>query len=234
MKNKRLWIIPAVFFLMACAVNLYGCILNNLTVERYVKGALMPLLAVTGITWLAQRPFNKRTAGTLLLAQMLGWAGDSLLMGPGFAFFATGLGMFLIGHLCYISIFSRSLRGLRPVAWLIAIVVMAGILVSLVLAIGIKGALLVPMLLYGTALLLIVFCGLCGIFRRVDTGIAHPVWWMILWGGLLFLVSDGLIAMRTFDLAHFELRGFTIMSTYLAAQALLCVAGVRIAVTGKK
>ena len=83
MNKSRLWIIPAIFFLMACAVNLYGCLIGNLTVEYYVKGALMPLLALTGLAYMAPRGFHVRTAGTLLLAQLLGWVGDSLLMGRG-------------------------------------------------------------------------------------------------------------------------------------------------------
>lgn len=232
MNKRRLWIIPAVFFLIACAVNLYGCVLNNLTVERYVKGALIPLLAVTGITWLSERSFDRRTAGKLLLAQMFGWAGDSLLMGSGFAWFASGIGCFLLGHICYISIFSRSLKGLRPAAWVIAGVVMAAILVSVVLAIGINGALLVPMVIYGAALLTISFCGLTGVCR--GTSPMRAIWWMVLCGGLLFLFSDGLIAMRTFGKAHFALRGFTIMSTYLVAQSLLCAAAARLAVADAK
>ena len=138
MKSRNLWIIPGVFFLIACAVNLYGCVINNLTVERYVKGALMPLLAVTGIAYLAQRPFNVRVAGTLLLAQMLGWTGDSLLMGSGFAWFVSGISCFLLGHICYISIFGRTLKGLRPVTWIITVIVVAAILVSLVLALSVQ------------------------------------------------------------------------------------------------
>lgn len=231
MKHRRLWIIPGVFFLIACAVNLYGCVMNNLTVERYVKGALMPLLAVTGIAYLAQRPFNVRVAGTLLLAQMLGWTGDSLLMGSGFAWFVSGISCFLLGHICYISIFGRTLKGLRPVTWIITVIVMAAILVSLVLAIGISGALLAPMVIYGAALLVITFCGLCGLFR--GQGPSPAVWWMVTLGGLLFVISDGLIAMRTFGLAHFGLRGFVIMSTYLVAQSLLCAAAARIALVKK-
>ena len=232
MKAKNIWIIPGVFFLIACAVNLYGCVLNNLTVERYVKGALMPLLALTGLAYLAQRKFDSRVAGTLLLAQTLGWAGDSLLMGSGFAWFASGIGAFLLGHLCYIRIFSRTLKGMRPFARVLAVVVMAAILVSLVLAIGIKGALLGPMVLYGAALLIISLCGLRGLFRRHAPSCA--VWWMVFFGGLLFIISDGLIAMRTFGLAHFQLRGFVIMSTYLAAQSLLCAAAVKIAIADRK
>ena len=232
MKNKNLWVIPAIFFLIACAVNLYGCVLNNLTVERYVKGALMPLLALTGITWLAQREFNVRTAATLLLAQLLGWAGDSLLMGDGFVWFVSGIGAFLLGHVCYLIIFSRTLKGLRPLAAIIAAVVIIGILFGMVKAIGISGALLVPMMVYGAALLTISLCGLCGICRKKAP--SRGVWWMVLCGGLFFLFSDGLIALRTFGGAHFALRGFTIMSTYLVAQSLLCAAAVRIAVADKK
>lgn len=231
MKHRRLWIIPGVFFLIACAVNLYGCVMNNLTVERYVKGALMPLLAVTAMAYLAQRPFHKRVAGTLLLAQMLGWAGDSLLMGEGFVWFASGIGCFLLGHIGYISIFSRAVKGLRPITWVITTIVMAGLLVALVLGIGISGALLVPMVIYGAALLVITFCGLCGLVR--GQGPSSAAWWMVTLGGLLFVISDGLIAMRTFGLAHFELRGFVIMSTYLVAQSLLCAAAARIALVKK-
>lgn len=231
MKTNRFWLIPGLFFLIACAVNLYGCIQDNLVVERYVKGALMPLLALTGISYLAPKQFNLKTAATLVLAQCFGWGGDSLLMGNGFVWFASGIGAFLLGHVCYISIFSRSLKGLRPVAWILAVIVMAAILVSVVLAIGINGALLAPMAIYGAALLVISFCGLCGLVRRQAPDKA--TWWMVLAGGLLFLFSDGLIAMRTFGLADFPLRGFVIMSTYLVAQSLLCAAAVRIALVQK-
>lgn len=227
LKTRKFWLFPGLFFLIACAVNLYGCITGNLQVERYVKGALMPLLALTGLAWLAPRQFDKRVVATLLLAQLFGWAGDSLLMGSGFVWFASGICAFLLGHICYICIFSRTLRGLRPAVWILTVAVMAAILVSMVLAIGISGALLAPMVVYGAALLVISFCGLCGIIRRQAP--SGPVWWMVLCGGLLFVISDGLIAMRTFGMTDFALRGFTIMSTYLVAQSLLCAAAVRIA-----
>ena len=230
-KAKRLWLIPGIFFLIACAVNLYGCVLNNLTVERYVKGALMPLLALTGLAYLAPRQFDIRVATTLLLAQLFGWAGDSLLMGDGFWWFVIGIVSFLVGHICYICIFARTLKGLSAWKWILAFVVMAAILAAVVMAIGIEGALLPPMAVYGAALLWITFCGLCGVCRRKAPSCG--VWWMVMLGGILFLFSDSLIAMRTFGEAQFPLRGFTIMTTYLAAQSLLCAAAVKIAVSDK-
>ena len=233
MNKSRLWIIPAIFFLMACAVNLYGCLIGNLTVEYYVKGALMPLLALTGLAYMAPRGFHVRTAGTLLLAQLLGWVGDSLLMGRGsIVWFASGLGAFLLGHLCYLRIFSRTLKGLSAGKWAVAFLSMAAVLVCVVLAIGINGVMLVPMAVYGSALLFIVLCGFCGICR--GTAPSRCTWWMVLAGAILFLVSDCLIAMRTFGEAEFVLRSFTVMSTYLVGQALLCAAGVRLDVADKK
>ena len=102
LKTRKFWLFPGLFFLIACAVNLYGCITGNLQVERYVKGALMPLLALTGLAWLAPRQFDKRVVATLLLAQLFGWSGDSLLIGSWFVWFASGIGAFLLGHICYI------------------------------------------------------------------------------------------------------------------------------------
>ena len=232
MKNSRLWIIPAIFFLLASAVNLYGCIIENLTLEHDVKGALMPLLALTGMTYLAPRSFNVKTAGTLLLAQLFGWVGDSLLMGSGLVWFASGIGAFLLGHICYIRLFCRTLKGLSAAKWMLAFIVMAAIIVAIIVAIGIEGVLLPPMAVYGAALLCISFCGLCGICRRKEP--CRRVWWMVLLGGVIFLCSDSLIAMRTFGEANFALRGFTIMSTYLVAQSLLCAAAVRLAIADKK
>ena len=233
MKNSRLWIIPAIFFLIACSVNLYGCIIANETVEYYVKGAIMPLLALTGMAYLAPREFNVRTAGILVLAQLLGWAGDSLLMGRGsIVWFGSGLGMFLLGHICYLRLFSRSLKGLSPAKWILGIVVMVAVMVTLVLVIGIKGVMLAPMTIYGLVLLTLSFCGVCGICR--GTAPSRKTWWMILAGAVLFLVSDGMIAVRTFAEVPAAKLGFYIMSTYMIAQSLLCAAGVRLAIDDKK
>ena len=233
MKYSRLWLIPAICFLIACSVNLYGCLIHNLTVEYYVKGAIMPLLALTGMAYMAPRGFNVRTAGILVLAQLLGWAGDSLLMGRGsIVWFASGLGAFLLGHICYLCLFTRTLKGLSPMKWVVAVAVMVAVMVGVVLAIGINGVLLAPMTIYGLALLTVAFCGVSGIFR--STAPSRRTWWMVLAGAFLFLGSDSLIAMRTFGEVSASKIGFYVMSTYIVAQSLLCAAGVSLAVNDKK
>lgn len=231
MKPQRIWIIPCAFFLAACAVNLYACWVDNVAVERYVKGALMPLLSITTLAFLLPHKPDLRVVTTLLLAQLLGWAGDSLLMGDEFVWFASGIGCFLLGHVCYIVLFSSPLKGLSLGKWIVAVVVMAALLVAVVRLIGIEGALLPPMAVYGATLLFITFCGLCGVCRH--KGPSAGVWWMVILGSVLFLFSDSLIAVGTFGKIPFPQGGFIIMVTYLAAQVLLCAAGIRLAVDNK-
>ena len=56
----------------------------------------------------------------------------------------------------------------------------------------------------------------------------RATWWILLGGALLFTFSDSCIAMGTFGVMTFPLRHFVVMVTYLAAQSLLAVGGVRL------
>ena len=56
----------------------------------------------------------------------------------------------------------------------------------------------------------------------------RTTWWILLFGGLLFTFSDAQIAMDTFGVLPFAQRPLVIMLTYLAAQSLLAVGGVRL------
>ena len=82
---------------------------------------------------------------------------------------------------------------------------------------------LLPMGVYGFVLMLLIFSTLAGVLRR-----GGATWWILLCGALLFTFSDALIAVRNFgDLSPF-MSGFGVMSTYLAAQVLLAVGGIRL------
>ena len=93
---------------------------------------------------------------------------------------------------------------------------------GLIIAIGVNGAMLVPMCVYGFALMLLIFSTLAGVFRfRTCT------WWILLVGALLFTFSDSLIAIGTFN-GDFPGREFLVMLTYIAAQTLLAIGAVRL------
>lgn len=225
MKKTCLWYLPGAFFLLCAVLNLIGCVVSP-TLKETVKPALLPLLALTTCACLAPRfeEADGRKVFLLLAAQLFGFAGDTLLIHSGFPLFAGGMAAFLAGHVFYLCLFGgESWKGLKGWHWLFAGLVAGFIVAALVTAIGITGALLAPMSIYAMGLMLLIFSGLMGVIR-----IGGLTWWLILCGGILFTFSDAQIAMQTFDVLPFALRGFVIMLTYLAAQVLLAIGGIRL------
>ena len=231
MRKNTLWCIPGTFFLLACVLNWMGCI-QGTDLADAVKPALLPLLCATSLAYLLGRDeVHDRSAGLLVAAQLFGCAGDVLLMPSSDVLFLIGMVAFLVGHLFYMTLFgSVSWRGLRPLQWLVAIIVMGVIVTALVKCIGVQGEMFVPMLVYGFALMLLIFSALAGVLR-MPRG-SRATWWILLAGALLFTFSDACIAMGMSGVMTFALRHFVVMFTYLAAQTLLAVGGVRL-VLGK-
>ena len=227
MRKNTLWYIPGAFFLLACVLNWIGCI-QGTDLADAVKPALLPLLCATSLAYLLGRDeVDFRAAGLLVAAQLFGCAGDVLLMPSSDVLFLIGMTAFLVGHLFYIRLFGgQSWRGLTGGQWAIVVFAMAVIVVALVKAIGIQGELFVPMLVYGFALMLLIFSALAGVLR-MPRG-SRTTWWVLLAGALLFTFSDACIAMGMFGVMKFALRHFVVMVTYLAAQSLLAVGGIRV------
>ena len=221
MTQNKSWMIPAAFFALAAQANWSGRLWEMEDLARMAKPALMPLLAVTTVA--AAGGIGSRGMRLLVCAQLFGWLGDVLLMRSGFGFFVGGMAAFLMGHLFYITLFGgKSWKGFGMKVWLPALAVMAAIVCGLVVAIGIKGALLGPMLVYGMILMLLIFSGLAGVIR-----FGGP-WWWILSGALLFTFSDALIATGSFDALPFAGKDFVIMLTYVVAQAFLAAGALRL------
>ncbi len=222
MKAAKFWTVPGLFFLIAATLNLVGRFVGNAVLASAVKPLLMPLLAITAIC--AAGDINKKEIRILVLALILGCIGDVFLIYDGFLFFVFGMVAFLAGHVCYMCLFGgKSWKGFTAKTWIPAIIVMAAIVAVLIMLIGVKGALLVPMCVYGFALMLLMFSGLCGVIKE-----RTAPWWIILAGTVLFTFSDALIAIGTFG-GDFAGREFVVMLTYIAAQTLLAIGAVRLA-----
>jgi uncharacterized membrane protein YhhN len=154
-----------------------------------------------------------RRARLIVAGLLLGSIGDVVLGFSNFfaprQLFIVGLASFLLGHLCYTTAFlgQRRLRRDR-LGWAALVVVLGGSLVWSV-APGL-GPMRVPVLAYA---LVIATMALAAVFRASDRG-------MVMFGALVFMVSDGLIAINLF--AHkvplFHLWAF---STYVMAQLLI-------------
>lgn len=227
MRKNAVWYIPCAFFLVACVLNLVGSILGT-DLSDTVKPALLPLLSATTLAFLLGRDVpDYRQVGLLVTAQLLGCTGDVLLILPGFVFFIAGIAAFLAGHLFYMCLFGgQSWKGLTVWQWAISAFAMAAIVLGVVKAIGIEGPLFWPMLVYGFFLMLLVFSALAGVLRMPRGN--RATWWILLAGALLFTFSDSCLAMGTFGVMDFSLLNFVIMITYLAAQSLLAVGGIRL------
>ena len=100
---------------------------------------------------------------------------------------------------------------------------------GLVLGIGVNGVMLAPMGIYGLVLTFLIFSALAGVLRP-DKRLSgsNCTWWILLCGAVLFTFSDSLIAVRNFGELSPFMSGFGVMFTYLLAQSLLAIGGVRL------
>ena len=227
MRRTAVWCIPGTFFIIACALNLIGSALRT-PMADLVKPALLPLLCATTMAYLLGRDIvDYRPVGLLAAAQLFGFAGDALLISSSFPLFISGMVAFLIGHIFYMALFGgQSWKGLTVWQWIISLVVMAAAVFGFVKAIGLEGELFWPILIYGFALLLLIFSALAGVLR-MPRG-SRCTWWILLAGTLLFAVSDACLGMSITGMMQFPQRHLLIMGTYLAAQSLLAVGGIRL------
>ena len=228
MRKNTLWCIPCAFFIIAVTLNLIGCV-QGTELKALTKPTLLPLLCATTLAYLLGHGHQKDTTGIALLtaAQLFGCAGDILLMPDSFWLFVAGIAAFLVGHLCYISLFGgQSWKGLTLWQWAICLIIMLGIVLGLVKVIGISGAMFWPMTVYGFVLMLLIFSAFAGVIR-MPRG-RRGTWWILLLGALLFTFSDSCIAMGMFGVMNTPLGGFLVMITYLVAQSLLAIGGIRL------
>jgi len=165
------------------------------------KPLLMPALAA----------FAAARGGPRLLVGALacGWAGDVLLEIGGTVAFLLGMGCFAAGHVCYLKLFAArgAFRGARVRLRCAGYAVVWAALVAGLWP-GLDAGMRVPVACY-SLLLAAMAAGAFGLGR---TGAA---------GGLLFLLSDGLIAAGLADWPRPPGHDLWIMLTYAAAQFCL-------------
>ena len=149
----------------------------------------------------------------VVIALVFSWGGDVFLMMNDM--FIAGLASFLFAHIFYIIAYHKTGAAsgeLRPLD--ITKFVLFGIVLIWILYPGL-GGLLVPVLVYALVLLTM---GVWAHKRRGATSVASFM--LVSTGVILFVISDGLIAINKFA---FEVPAerILVMSTYIAAQYLI-------------
>ncbi|MCB5907325.1 lysoplasmalogenase [Streptomyces sp. SF28] len=182
-------------------------------VVHLTKPALMPVLAGYALS---------RGGPPLLAAALVcGCAGDTLLQAGGDTLFLLGMGAFAAGHLCYLALSARhgtALRRSRTGAAAAVYLVAWAATVTLLWP-GLPAAMRVPVAGYSLLLTAMAF----GALRAGPLAAA---------GGLLFLLSDTLIATGIADWPQLPEPQFWVMLSYAAAQFALAGGVLRAAAAG--
>lgn len=170
---------------------------------------LMPVLA--WLLWTTTPDPKSQLARLALAALGLSWLGDTL---PRFFDDGSDAGFwamvvpFLLAQIAYAAAFlpfvDRSIARTRPVLVAPCVVAVLAVLVFTALRTGA----IWPVLVYGAAI--VTMAVLATGLDRVATV-----------GAVVFLVSDGLIALRTFGGVELPLHSVLVMLTYVIAQFLL-------------
>lgn len=199
--------LPYLPYAAVAVVNLGADLAHADPLARYSQWALMPLLILAVL--LTMRPLRNAATAWLVLALVFSWGGDVLL---GFSF-VLGLGSFLLAHVSFIVAFTRHGVRRRVMTWtwrhyapFVALYcVLLGLLIDHV------GAILPAVMLYGVAL-----CTMAAFASRTSR--------LLEVAGLVFVVSDGLLAVQLFrhDLVV-PASSFWVMLTYIAAEALIAI-----------
>ncbi|MEG0767246.1 MAG: lysoplasmalogenase [Clostridia bacterium] len=153
----------------------------------------------------------------MILGLCFGFLGDVCLMQSGQQALLAGLGSFLLGHLCYLALmisrttFSAASLGSAAVACVLYACVALPLFRALLPSLG---AMRMPVIAY---LVVILLMAIAAVGFSVSHGNAYAAL-----GGMLFVLSDAILAWGLFR-KPLPAHSFCVMSTYVAAQCLLCL-----------
>lgn len=201
-------------YLVISGVNLVAQIIPSAELNSYTKPLLMPLL----MFYVYRSNLGNVTARVLLLslALLLSWLGDIALMYQGDTkYFLIGIGFFLLAQITYIIVLNKSIDQKLTFNTL-------KVLPFVVYGIGLFSLLIpnagdfqIPIFIYGMVILIMVSTA------RLREGLTSKISYRLaVYGSLLFVISDSLIAINKFYI-EIPQAGFLIMITYIAAQLLL-------------
>ena len=196
------WLILA---LMGAVTFLYGLSTHATLLCLLVKP--LPVLALLG--WLHDAPPSdyRRWISLGLIFSLLG---DVLLAWPG-DLFVFGLGAFLVAHLAYLKAYLSDCKRLALMPLMLALGVGA-VLLGMLISSGL-GPLLIPVIVYGTAISGMLWRALA----RLGTDVPKRSALLAAGGALAFVFSDSVIGIDRF-VAPFHAAPYVIILSYWLGQ----------------
>jgi uncharacterized membrane protein YhhN len=197
-------------YVAVSAVHLIAKFGGSPALDRTSKALEMPTLAFgAGVAMLlAHRRPRPGVAALLFGGLALSWLGDVLIER-----LTLGLGLFFAAHAAYITMFELAFHGRRPSRF--GLLAIPWFLALLVILLPVAGPMMPLIALYGLILAAMAISSSRG--NRITA-----------LGGVLFVTSDSLLAIRLFTTRLQSNTGrFAVMLSYLAAQALIVVGMLR-------
>lgn len=183
---------------------------------HYIAKPLTTLLVVAMAC--SARPEVRGYRNAIVVGLLLSTFGDVFLMLPG-DYFVHGLASFLLAHLAYLFAFTHRGR-LFALAWpMVAYVVMAGAVLSLLWP-SLPQALRLPVIVY--VVVLAAMAAQAAVMWRLRRD--RPSM-LAAAGGLVFVVSDSMLAIDRFA-APFAAATLAVLATYWIAQSLIALSVV--------
>jgi len=220
MKTKHQYLL--LFYWVALLVDCYFIYENKPDYQWLAKGALMPLLV---LYYVANAPkkhhFNSRIL--TVLALVLAWAGDIVLLKDGESYFIIGLVLFLLMHIVYIIYFFR-VHHLLPIKdtfvlglTTLVIAVYDVLLMSQLFVDEHARELKLPLIAYMLvlSLMLIAAANILGSKKSKSLSIQY-----FIPGAVLFIASDSLLGLNKF-VWNEQIVGIAVILTYGYAQHLI-------------
>ena len=208
--------IALLYFLAGiCFIILQGHL--TFTIDILIKALIIPLLIILLLFNINQE--SNRLHAFILAGLFFSWAGDVILefADKNENLFVPGLVSFLLAHVMYIMVFV-STRGKNSFAGpgillLLPVLIYGVALVSFLYA-GL-GAMRLPVIVYAAVILTMLSAA---INRKGKVN--KKSYWLVLTGAILFVISDSVIAINKFSLG-FQSAGIVIMATYILGQYLI-------------
>ncbi len=193
------------------SINLYAQLVEDLTINRFTKPLLIPVL----IYWVFLKAAGYVPLSRLLLAGglVLAWVGDVLLIHQGQElYFLGGLGAFLVMQVLYVIVFYNSMHQQK---WPPFNLIIPFLLVFL--SVGYSAFIYArPMWVSISFYMLSILSMLAFAMNRRNQTNSRSFSFVVI-GAALFVLSDSLIGFNKF-IGAIPLASFLIMATYIPAQ----------------
>ncbi|CEG57554.1 putative inner membrane protein [Legionella fallonii LLAP-10] len=170
---------------------------------------LKPIPIICLIIGVLQKNLLPQAKMLMVSALIFSLLGDVVLTLPVSLSMKLGIGCFLLVHCCYIALFLKVFKYRSShLAYYLLVTVFISFFVSLLLPR--LDSLLIPVIIYLSVLMLMLFCAFQVKFQELAIGI----------GALFFALSDLALALSMFVYPQIDTRVFVMLS-YYAAQLLL-------------